>query len=105
MVAAKQKIKLTDWNSLVRAAECLRVLSHPMRLRMVELMLEGRYTVGEIAKSCRVRSHIASEHLRLMERCGLLRREREGRRTFYRAAESHLSKIMSCVRSRFGGKR
>lgn len=105
MVVAGKTVNLLDRRSLVRAAACLRVLSHPVRLRMVDLMLQGRFTVGEIAGACRIPSHIASEHLRLMERCGLLSREREGRRTFYRAAEIHLEEIMSCVRSHFGRRR
>ena len=47
------------------AAECLRTLAHPVRLRMVQLLLHGRYTVGELAEDCDVPNNVASEHLRL----------------------------------------
>lgn len=83
------------------AAECLRTLAHPVRLRMVQLLLHGRYTVGELAEDCGIADNVASEHLRLMQRCGFFVSEREGRKVFYRVAESHLEKIMRCVEDRF----
>ena len=56
--------KLIDLENLREAAECLRTLAHPVRLRMVQLMLRGELTVGEIAEACEIPSHMASEHLR-----------------------------------------
>lgn len=85
-----------------QASQCLRTLSHPVRLQMVELMLHGRHTVTELAEICGVQQHVASEHLRLMQHCNLLNREREGRKTFYQVAEPGLESIMSCIRKRFG---
>jgi DNA-binding transcriptional ArsR family regulator len=65
------------------------------------MLLRGRYTVGELADACGVPSHMASEHLRLMQRCGLLTAEKEGRKNFYSVAEPHLENIMQCVEARF----
>lgn len=83
------------------AAECLRALAHPVRLRMVQLLLQGRYTVGELATDCGIPDNVASENLRLMQRCGFLASERDGRRVYYRVAEPHLKNIMACVEGRF----
>ena len=41
--------KLTDLGGLEQAAECLKTLAHPHRLRMIQMLLRGRYTVGELA--------------------------------------------------------
>lgn len=90
-----------DVQAFAQAAECLKTLAHPVRLRMVQLLLDGRYTVGELAEDCGVPDNVASEHLRLMQRCGLFTSEREGRKVFYRVAEPHLENIMICVESRF----
>lgn len=87
--------------AFAEAAECLKTLAHPVRLRMVQLLLHGRYTVGEIAEDCGIPDNVASEHLRLMQRCGFFHSEREGRKVYYRVAESHLSNIMDCIESRF----
>ncbi len=90
-----------DPTAFSEAAECLKTLAHPVRLRMVQLLLRGRYTVGELAEDCGVPDNVASEHLRLLQRCGLFTSEREGRRVYYRVAEPHLQKIMTCVENRF----
>ena len=95
---------LTPIPALELAAECLRTLAHPHRLRMVQMVLRGRYSVGELADACEIPSHMASEHLRLMQRSGFLTVEKEGRRAFYQVAEPHLANIMACVEARFGGK-
>lgn len=96
--------KLTSLDALEQAAECLRTLAHPHRLRMVQMLLRGRYTVGELAEACSIPSHMASEHLRLMQRCGLLSSEKDGRKAYYQIAERHLANIMTCIEERFGGK-
>jgi ArsR family transcriptional regulator, zinc-responsive transcriptional repressor len=90
-----------DPEALSCAAECLRTLAHPVRLRMVQLLLHGRYTVGEIAQDCGIAENLASEHLRLMQRCGFFISEREGRRVYYEVAEPHLEKIIDCIESKF----
>jgi len=88
--------------ALVQAAECLSILAHPHRLRIVEMLLAGEYTVGELAEACEIAPHMASEHLRLMQRCGFLESDKDGRRRYYRVAEPHLKQIMACVQTRFG---
>lgn len=94
--------RLLSLEALEQAAECLKTLAHPHRLRMVQMLLRGRYRVGELAEGCGIRSHMASEHLRLMQRCGLLTSEKDGRKAYYKIAEPHLASIMACIEARFG---
>ena len=89
--------------SFMEAAECLKTLAHPVRLRVVQLLLHGRYTVGELAADCEIPDNVASEHLRLLQRCGFLSSERDGRRVYYQVAEPHLEQLMACVEGRFLG--
>jgi DNA-binding transcriptional ArsR family regulator len=108
MATAKtKKPKPADMEALGQAAECLRTLAHPVRIRMVQLLLHGRYTVGELAEDCGVPDNVASEHLRLMQRCGFFDSQREGRRVYYQVAEPHLESLMGCIEARFltGGKK
>lgn len=95
-------LQLIDLKSLEQAAECLRTLGHPHRLRMIQMLLQGDYTVGELAEACELPSPMASEHLRLMQRCGFLSSAKEGRKVFYRVAEPHLKDILACIEARFG---
>ncbi|QDT75645.1 ArsR/SmtB family transcription factor [Lacipirellula limnantheis] len=96
------KLRLTELEALAQAAECLRTLAHPHRLRMVQMLLQGRYAVGELAAACKLPTPMASEHLRLMQRCGFLTSEKEGRKVYYRVAEPHLKSILKCIEDRFG---
>ena len=95
--------ELIDLDALEQAAEYLRTLAHPHRLRMVEMLLADRYCVGELAESCKIPSHMASGHLRLLQRCGLLTQEREGRRIYYRVRDPCLSRFIACIQERFAG--
>lgn len=102
MPAKTKSPRLTSLAALEQAAECLKTLAHPHRLRMVQMLLQGRYTVGELAQACGIPSHMASEHLRLMQRCGFLASEKDGRKAYYRIVENHLAKLMACIEARFG---
>ena len=90
-----------DLQAFSMAAECLKTLAHPVRLRFVQLLLHGRYTVGELAEDCGILDNVASEHLRLMQRSGFLTSERDGRKVYYQIAEPHLQNIMNCIEDRF----
>lgn len=96
------KQRWTDLENLTQAAECLRVLAHPHRLRMIQMLLADKYSVGELAEACDLPTPMASEHLRLMQRCGFLTSDRDGRMVFYRVTEPHLKNIMRCIEDRFG---
>jgi DNA-binding transcriptional ArsR family regulator len=95
-----------DLDALGQAAECLKTLAHPVRIRMVQLLLHGRYTVGELAEDCGIPDNVASEHLRLMQRCGFFASQREGRKVYYRVVEPHLKDLVACIERRFlrGGR-
>lgn len=98
----RAKLRLTDMDALRHAAECLRTLAHPHRLRMIQMLLQGEYTVGELAEACEIPSPMASEHLRLMQHCRFLDSRKEGRKVYYRVIEPHLKNILDCVGERFG---
>jgi len=95
------KQRLTSMTGLEQAADCLRTLAHPHRLRIVQMLLRSEYTVGELAEQCDIASHQASEHLGKMRDRGLLKSERRGRQMYYQIAEPHLKEIMACVEGRF----
>lgn len=92
--------KLTP-QAYAKACDCLKTLAHPQRLKMVQLLLQEKLTVGELAKACKMQSHVASEHLSKMKDRGLLKSEKKGRQVFYSIAEPSLCSIMSCIEKRF----
>ena len=100
----KKKNKPLDFDALTAAAECLRILAHPSRLQIVQLLLTGKqFSVNDLADACQLSQPATSDHLRLMQRCGFLTSQRDGRTVYYGIAEPHLQDIMNCIQSRFGG--
>jgi len=87
-----------DWEE---AAECLRILSHPHRLKIVHLLLHGEYSVGELAEACNLLQNVTSEHLTLMKNKKLIKSTKKGKKVFYTINDPSLSSILSCVVNRF----
>lgn len=97
-------LKLIPIEVLEEAAECLKTVAHPYRLRMIQMLLAGDYMVSELAEACGIQPHMASEHLRMMQRAGLLTSRRDGRKIYYSVTEPHLEDIIRCIEGRFTSK-
>lgn len=94
-------IDLAPLDALAAMAECLKVMAHPIRLRIVDILMQGEFTVGEIAELCGIKQHQACEHLRHMQACGLLASERRGQRVYYKIVSPHLPTLIKCVREHY----
>ena len=92
---------LIKLDQLKDAAECLKCASHPHRLRIIEILFQGKFTVDDIAGLCELSQPATSGHLRLMEAKGLLKSARYGRTVYYSVAEPYLKGIIDCIRDRF----
>ncbi|HAU36103.1 MAG TPA: transcriptional regulator [Phycisphaerales bacterium] len=97
-----RKARLVPMESLREAAECLKVMAHPVRLRIVDILMQGRYPVRRIAEMCDLPAHQTSEHLRLLKGCRLLDCERDGRTVYYRLATPRLPALLTCIRKTCG---
>ncbi len=94
--------KLLPLEALAKAAACLKVMAHPVRLRLVELLQQGDFSVRELANICGLKEHQVCGHLRLMQGCGLLSSERRGQSVHYRIASPQLPSLLECVRQNCG---
>jgi DNA-binding transcriptional ArsR family regulator len=101
MKTKREKRTLTA-EQLSEATECLKAMAHPLRLKMLQLVIQQRHTVGELAAACEIVSPVASQQLRLLERSGLLVGKREGKFTYYEIVDPQIATIVSAVESRFG---
>ena len=94
---AKQP-NLLDYGTLNTAAEMLKLMGHPVRLRIVDILTQGAYPVNEIAALCETAPHQVSEHLRLMQHHGLLSSRREGRTVYYEIQSVRLPLRLDCIK-------
>ena len=87
---------------LARTAEMLRVLAHPQRLRLIELL--ERKAVGlpvnELSACIGLAPAATSQHLNHMRRAGVLASLRQGREVWYRIADPRSLTILHCMRGR-----
>jgi len=100
----KNHAVVLTFGDFAEAAECLRTIAHPVRLRILQLVAKKAQSVGDLAQACDIRSHETSGHLRLLKDRGLLDSERRGRNVYYRLSEPAVRGILRCVEHRFGGR-
>lgn len=91
-------LELLPADALEVIAERLKLLAHPVRLRMIDILTQGEFIVNELAELCEVQPHQACEHLRLLKGHGLLSSERRGRTVYYSIEASSLPSLISCIR-------
>ena len=95
---ARSLEKMSD-EYLEKAANCLKLMAHPVRIRIVEILSQGRFAVREIAELCGVAPNQTCEHLRLLKNHGLLSSKREGRTVYYSIVSQQLIGLLSCIKS------
>ncbi len=90
-----------DPQKLERMADVLRVLAHPVRLRIVELLSTGSLNVGQIKQLVddEMDHSLVSHHLTRMRLMGLLSTRRNGSSIEYALVEPALLQIVNCARS------
>jgi DNA-binding transcriptional ArsR family regulator len=75
------------------AAEVLRALSHPIRLRIVALLAEGEFCVKRVEELMKISQSSASQHLSRLRYAGLIESERRGQQVCYRLADGRAERI------------
>ncbi|MEB3196610.1 MAG: metalloregulator ArsR/SmtB family transcription factor [Candidatus Sericytochromatia bacterium] len=86
--------------SFVRFSQLLRVLSHPVRLRIIELLLDSEYDVGTLGHTLGLDGSAVSQHLALLRAHRLVDLRRAGQRSFYRLSSAGLGRWLlagSCL--------
>lgn len=90
--------------TLEHAAATLRVLAHPCRLKITELLMTGRLSVGELADELDLPAPAVSQHLNHMRAHGILACEREGRSAYYCVINPSATILIECIRKHGHGR-
>lgn len=94
-------LKIAD---LARMAQVLRLLAHPHRLKIIEILESaGEAPVHDIVPRLGLPPAATSQHLNQMRRVGLVDGERHGKEVWYRIADRSSISILNCIRGK-GGK-
>lgn len=90
--------KILDDEQLERAAETLKAVSHPARLRIIEILEEGERSVTEIQDSLGITQSLTSQHLSNMRVRGVLKCRKNGSMVYYSIANPDVVKVIHCIR-------
>ncbi len=66
-----------------RCAAYMKALGDPMRMRILECLRSGPFSVSDVAELLEIEIANASHHLRLMSQAGLTTTRREGKYIYY----------------------
>lgn len=92
--------KRIEAEKLSLAINMLRVISHPVRLAIVDLLTTNkRMTILEIQEELNLVQAIASQQITLMEDKGVLKSEKVGRNKFVSLRFPKMKNIVTCIES------
>ena len=75
-------------------AETFKALSDPARRRILELLKDGRLSVGDISRHFDMTQATVSYHLKILKQADLIREKREKNFIFYELNLTVLEEIM-----------
>ena len=81
-----------------RKAEFFKLLSHPVRIRVLELLQEQPHAVADLLGEIEIEPSSLSQQLAVLRRAGIVTSEREGSTVVYRLATSDISDLLRAAR-------
>ena len=80
-------------------AEFFKTLSHPSRIRVLELLSEREHSVGELLRAIDIEASNLSQQLAVLRRAGLVTTRKEGSAVYYSLVSTQIADLMGVARS------
>jgi len=101
--SAKNSLNNLDYAALKKAALVLRALNHKLRQQLLKLIEEEKkITVTEIYVRLRLEQSVASQHLAILRKSGIVNTERDGKFIFYTVNYKRIDEISQFVKDLVG---
>jgi DNA-binding transcriptional ArsR family regulator len=97
MMTTMQQAPL-DPRVLADAAEMIRVLGHPVRLRIVECLEDGERTVSDLQEALVSTQAAVSQQLARMRSAGIVKGRRDGVNVWYSISDERVVQMLDCLR-------
>ena len=79
-------------------AQLFRVLGHPVRIRMLEILSSGERTVGDLQAELNLDSSGTSQHLTALRQHGVLESRRAGTSVYYRIRDPRVTQLLAVAK-------
>jgi len=80
-------------------AELFRALAHPIRVRALELLVDGPRTVGELAAAVGAELSHVSQQLGVLRRSGVVTTRRSGSTIHYSVRDPRMAELLAVARA------
>jgi DNA-binding transcriptional ArsR family regulator len=94
---ARLSTELMRRNALEKMAETLRAIAHPVRLQIVNILMNGERSVGEMVKTLGTKQSLTSQQLSILKLKGLLKSRRKGNVVYYFIENTSIKKIITAI--------
>jgi DNA-binding transcriptional ArsR family regulator len=96
----KESVLKINYHNLKKGALVLRALNHKLRQQMLTLIeSEKKITVTEIYVRMRLEQSVASQHLAILRKAGIVVTQREGKFIYYTVNYGRIVQITSVTES------
>ncbi|MCW2495171.1 metalloregulator ArsR/SmtB family transcription factor [Jatrophihabitans sp.] len=79
-------------------AEFFKTLGHPARIRILELLVQGEHSVGELMPEVGLEASHLSQQLGVLRRAGIVNARKQGNTVIYSVASPELADLMTLAR-------
>ena len=80
-----------------KESELLKALAHPIRLKMVEGLMNNECNVNKMVKALKIPQSTVSQHLGVLKARGIVRLRKEGVKTCYRVVDSKVAELIKVL--------
>jgi DNA-binding transcriptional ArsR family regulator len=94
-----KKLSATEEQQIYRLqAEICRVLGHPRRIEILNLLESGEKSASALLRRLRISKANLSQHLAVMRHTALVESRRDGREVFYRLSFPEITEACCAIR-------
>ena len=79
-------------------AEFFKTLGHPARIRILELLVQGERSVGELQAEVGLEGSHMSQQLAVLRRAGVVEARKQGNSVIYSIASPDMAELMAVAR-------
>ena len=79
---------------VARTAEMFKALGDVPRLRLLELLFDGKHCVSELAEETGDSMSMVSQRLKILCQAGLVAKKRSGKHIYYALADEHIFTLL-----------
>lgn len=90
----EDEIQFLDEETLFVVSQTFKALSDPTRIRILNLLCRGEYSVNEIAETLTLSQSSVSHQLRFLKNLRLVKFRREGTTLYYSEDDHHVMNLL-----------